>query len=345
MRSADTLHVQVALNGDQISGLLRASIMTTNHFSADTFALTFALDNRSAENISFWSNLSSGLVEVVAVTLSESGLTYQSLITGMIDNFQVDPVQRTIGLEGRDLSSSMIDSYRQQDFVNQTASEIVVAIAQYHNLGPVVTSTSGNVGRYYSDGYTKLSLGQFSRVQSDWDLVVQLARLNDFDVFVGGQSLYFQPSGVNNGVNIIVSLQNVESARIERSLSVSPDTIASVQSWNSQNMASYNSTAAGSGTDAVDQSVSAGSVPFLFSGSNYTSQQVTDAADRYTAELVRLRTVLHLGMPWDLSFMPRATCLLQDTDSMFDTVYRIESVERQYCSTSGSRQSIQAVQI
>ena len=35
----------------------------------------------------------------------------------------------------------MIDSYRQQDFVNQSASEIVSAIAQYHNLQAVVTPT------------------------------------------------------------------------------------------------------------------------------------------------------------------------------------------------------------
>src|ERR1700761_1189104 len=192
VRSADRLRVEVTINREFVSGLLRASITTTNRFSADTYALTMAIDNGSPENVSFWSNLAAGLVDVVAVTSTPSGEIYQSLITGMIDTLHVDPIQRIVGLEGRDLSSSMIDCYRQQDFVNQTASEIVAAIAQYHNLQPIVTPTSGNVGRYYSDGYTKLSLGQFSRLQSDWDLVVQLARQNDFDVFVQGQSLYFQ---------------------------------------------------------------------------------------------------------------------------------------------------------
>jgi phage protein D len=345
MRSSDTLRVEVLLNGDQTPGLLRASVSTTNHFSADTYALTFAIGNSSPKDIAFWSILSSGLIEVTAVTSTIYGPTFQSLITGLIDTIHIDPIQRTVGIEGRDLSSSMIDSYRQQDFVNQTASEIVATIAQYHNLAPVVTPTTGNIGRYYSDGYTKLSLGQFSRLQSDWDLVVQLARQNNFDVFVEGQSLYFQPDNGFDGPPLPVSLRQVQSARIERNIGISPNTAAKVQSWNSQNMAAYDSGNSSVGTIAADQSASARNLPFLFSGSNYTAQQVTDAAERYTAELTRLGTVLNLGMPWDLSFAPRVACLLQGTDSVFDTIYRIESVERHYCSTSGSTQLIRAVQI
>ncbi len=163
-------------------GLLRASIATTNCFSADTYSLTFAIGG--PENIAFWSTISSAYLEVTAVASSMLGPTYYNLISGMADTIHVDPIHRTVGVEGRDLSSSLVDSYRQQDFVNQSASEIVSTIAQYHGLKPVVTATSGTVGRYYGDGYTKLSLGQFSSLQSDWDLVVQLARQNNFDVFV-----------------------------------------------------------------------------------------------------------------------------------------------------------------
>jgi hypothetical protein len=341
MRSTDTLRVQVSLNGNQISGLLRASITTTNHFSADVYALTFALNCNSPENIDFWATLTSGLVELTAVTSSIYGPAYQNLITGMIDTVHVDPIQRIVGVEGRDLSSSMIDSYRQQDFVNQTASEIVATVAQYHNLNPIVTPTNGTVGRYYSDGYTKLSLGQFSRLQSDWDLVVQLARQNDFDVFVGGQSLYFKPSEADQ-IPLQVSLRDVQNARIERNLGIS-DTAAKVQSWSSQNMTAYDSDKPGDGTTSTGQISSTQGSPFLFTGSNYTSEQVTDAANRYLAELTRLRTVLNFDMPWDLSLAPRVKCLLLGTESELDTVYLIESVERQYSSKSGSKQLINAV--
>ena len=76
---------------------------------------------------------------------------------------------------------------------------------------------------------------------------------------------------------------------------------------------------------------------FLFSGANYTSQQVTDSAKRYTAELGRLEHLLNLDMPWDLA-LSRATILLHDTNSLFDTTYLIDSIERHYSPTSGSKQ-------
>jgi len=340
--SANTLEVQVSVNGDPISGLLRASVATTNCFAADTYSLTVAMG--STVNVDLWSIASSAYVEVTAVTSSVYGPIYQSLITGMADTIHLDPIQGTVGIEGRDLSSSMIDSYRQQDFVNQTASEIVSTIAQCHGLQPVATPTSGNVGRYYGDGYTKLSLGQFSHLQSDWDLVVQLARQNNFDVFVGGQSLYFQPSGGSADIFVPLALSDTQSARIERNLSVVANAVARVQSWNSQSMMTYDS--ASPGAEAIaNQDASTANLPFLFSGANYTSQQVTDSAQRYTTELSRLGTVLHLDMPWDLSLSPRATILLTGTNSLLDTTYTIDSIERHYSPTLGSKQQVRAAQI
>jgi hypothetical protein len=344
MASSNRLTVEVSLNGSPISGLLQASILSTNHFSADTFTLTFATGGRSSANTAFWSVIPSGLIEVKAVMSSAFGSTYQSLITGAVDMIQVDPVRGTVGIEGRDLSASMVDSYRQQDFVNQTASEIVSTIALYHGLQPVVVTTNGNIGRYYSDGYTKLSLGQFSRLQSDWDLVVHLARENGFDVFVEGRLLLFQPAGALDLLPIAVSLQDVCTARIQRNLGITGDITAKVQSWSSQNMTAYNSNNAGAvaivGQDTLDSNS-----PFLFSGSNFTSQQVTNSAERYAQELTRLGTILSLEMPWDLALMPRSTCLLQGTESAFDSVYRIDSVDRHYSTTTGSRQLVHAVQI
>ncbi len=323
-------------------GLLRASIATTNCFSADTYSLTFAMGG--SENVAFWSTVSSAYLEVTAVISSALGPAYYNLITGMADTIHVDPIRQTVGVEGRDLSSSLVDSYRQQDFVNQSASEIVSTIAQYHGLQPVVTATSGSVGRYYSDGYTKLSLGQFSCLQSDWDLVVQLARQNNFDVFVEGRLLYFQASNLSYGSPTTLSFRDVQSARIEKNLSMTANAAAKVQSWSSQNMAAYGSAGSGGGS-IIDQGPSTVNLPFLFSGANYTSQQVTEMAERYTTELNRLQTVLRLEMPWDLSLSPRTTILLNGTNTLFDTTYLIESIERHYSPTAGSKQLVRAAQI
>jgi phage protein D len=265
------------------------------------------------------------------------------MITGTIDTILVDPIQGTVAIEGRDLSSAMIDAYRQQDFVNQTASEVVSAIALHHGLTPVVTATSGSVGRYFGDGYTRLSLGQFSRLRSDWDVVVQLARENGFDVFVQGTVLFFQPSTTLTAAPVRLALQNVTTMRFERTLMVAPSATARVQSWNSQNMASYDSNTLGSHPDDAEASAPQSAQPFLFPAANFTSQQVADSAGRYAAELRRLGTVLRAEMPWDLTLSPRTMIAVDGTSSVFDSIYLIDSIERHYSSTSGSTQTIRAI--
>ena len=344
MASSDNRIIQVCFDGSPIEGLLRASITTNNYFAADTYSLTFAMNASEANDIAFWSSLPPAYAEVVAVTSSKYGSTYQNLISGMIDSIHIDPIRGVAGVEGRDSSSKLIDSYRQQDFVNQTASEIVSTVAQYHGLRPNVSSTRGIIGRYYGDGYTKLSLGQFSRAQSDWDLLVQLARQNGFDLFVEGSSLYFQDPNVSSNIPVSISMYDVQHIRIERDLSVLANSVARVQSWNSQNMAAYQSDGPDIG-NAGHADPTTSSLPFLFSGSNYTSQQVNDAAGRYTTELGQLGTVLHLDMPWNLLLSPRSQILLSDTESKFDALYRIDTLERRYCASSGSVQSIRAVRI
>ena len=43
MLSSGTMEIQVSVNGDQMPGLLRASVATTNCFAADTYSITFAM--------------------------------------------------------------------------------------------------------------------------------------------------------------------------------------------------------------------------------------------------------------------------------------------------------------
>ncbi|HEY0123856.1 MAG TPA: hypothetical protein VGC14_19250 [Rhizobium sp.] len=341
----DRIELQVALDGVPIEGLIHASISTNNCFSADSFMLTFAMGPPPLCDIAFWSSLSSAYIEIGAVMHDEP--VAQDLISGMIDTALLDPVRRTIAVEGRDLSASLIDAYRQQDFVNQTASEVVSTIALYHGLIPVVAATSGNVGRYYGDGYTRLSLGQFSRLRSDWDLVVQLARENGCDVFVQGRSLFFQSATDLDQLPVHLSLRELKTIRFEQTLTMSADASAKVQSWDSQNVTSYSSDTVdmGTGTVAAEPAGAAGSQPFLFSAANFTSQQVTDSAGRYLAELSRLKIIMRAEMPWDLRLSPRGIILIDETNSSLDTLYRVDSIERHYSTSSGSSQIIRAVAI
>ena len=68
MLSSETMEIQVSVNGDQMPGLLRASVATTNCFAADTYSITFAMGGSG--NIAFWSMVSSAYLEVTAVVSS-----------------------------------------------------------------------------------------------------------------------------------------------------------------------------------------------------------------------------------------------------------------------------------
>lgn len=334
MPGSGKLGVQVSLtvNGAVLAGLLQAQVLSTRCYSADTFSVTVALGATPLSDLTYWATYDTGIVALAAA--STDG-TEQPLIVGAIDTVQADPIQGVVVLEGRDLSARLIDSYTQQNFVNQTASEVVTTIALNQGLIPVVTATSGLVGRYYGDGYTRLSLGQFSRLRSDWDLVVDLARQNQFDAFVSGTSLFFQPASISGSL-LIVDVSDVTAMRIERNLGMVAGPAALVQSWNSQDMAAYTN----QGSNPV---LSSGTQSFLFNASNLTSAQVDESAAQLQNELQRLQTILQFDMPWDPSFEPGQTIVVTGTASPLDAGYVIDRVDRTFSLHGGASQRVRAV--
>ena len=333
------MDLQVSVNDTPVPGLLQANITTTNYFSANSFSLTFVLTEISLAHLTSWVGPSAPFVTVA----DASSPILTELITGTADSLVIDPILRTIWIEGRDLSARLIDSYSQRDYVNQTASEIVETIAQDHGLIAQTTATSGNVGRYFGDGFTKLSLGQFSRMRSDWDLVAQLARELNFDTFVQGTTLVFQPAADASNVAVQICPGGVTAMRLERNLAIEPGAKVSVQSWNSQQMASY--CAASSDTSLASSSGTTVATPqgYLFSRSNLTSSQTDVVKLQYSNEIGRLGTILHVDMPLNLDISARSLVLLQGTDTSFDGLYQIDSVERRYSSITGSNQTLRAV--
>ena len=336
----DTL---VAINGSPIKGLLHVSVLSSNCYTADTFSATFATGSSPLSGSTFWASLSSAYIEIKVRTGSTSEVL--PLITGMLDAMTLDPINGTVSVEGRDLSASLVDNISQQDFTNQTASEIVSAVALNHGLDAVVSSTSGSVGRYVADNYTKLSLGQFSRFRSDWDLVVELARENSYDIFVEDRTLYFQPATDFTLGSRRLYRSDYTNLRLERVLSTNAARSVCMQSWNCQNMSSYvNGNLPG--MYEVDQASDIlTSANYLFSLPNLTSQQVDQAAARYAREVERLRVVALIEGPWDLTLSPRTSLFLAETSSGLDGCYQIESIDRHYTSSSGSSQTIRAFYI
>jgi hypothetical protein len=336
--AVDQVRLSVVVSGNEVEGLIHVHLSSNNAFAADRYAVTFAMGPPPLRGIAFWSALVSAYVEISAS--SDSTPAETTLVTGMADSLAINPLAGTVSIEGRDLSAALVDTYRQKDFVNQTASEIVSAIAANHGLAGAVTPTTGSVGRFYADNHTRLSVGQFSRLRSDWDLIAQLARENGFDAYVQGTTLYFQPATIGSGSTRLLGPRDVTAVRWERTLALADSPSVRVQSWNSQNMASYfvgpaPSLPVGGITDGYSPS-------YLFSGSNLTSQQASESAQMYMTEISRLGTALHIEMPWDLTVSPRTVFLMRNVASAIDGTYRVESLDRTYNASTGSVQQMRA---
>ena len=173
------------LDGSFLPGLMEADISNNAHFGAARFRLRLAMNGYTASQL-----LQPGLVLDVQMGVSGSPI---SLIQGEVDSFSIDVLNGSVSLEGRDLTARLLDARTQETFSNQTASEIAETLAARHGLASNVTATKTLAGRYYGNEHDRLTLGQFSRSTTEWDLLTFLAAREGYEVFVTGQTLNFMP--------------------------------------------------------------------------------------------------------------------------------------------------------
>jgi phage protein D len=314
----------VSVNGDYMENVLSTTVASTNSFSADTFSVTLAIGTEPFHGLTFWSSVAESYIEIFSSDMTVC------LITGMADTVLIDLLQGTVKIEGRDLSSRLIDTSPEQDFVNQTAADIVTSIASKHGLAANVVPTVGMTGRFYGDNFTRLSISKFSRIRSEWDLVVQLARECEYDVYVSGQILFFEPATISGEAAAVLTPDMVSSLRVERTLWISDSPAVQMSTWSSQDLAVYRQT----------DGSAAGSSAYVFTGSNLTANQVSQDTARYLNEISRMRQVISVEMPWMDSASTRAPIYLYGVGSVLNGIYRVDHVERQFSASSGSRQHL-----
>jgi hypothetical protein len=333
------MNVKLFLDGKKINGLMRASITCNNYFSCDSFSVTVAASTESGEDLDQLAALASGPIELRTDSSDDSDAT--TLIYGTADRAVIDPVVGVFSAEGRDLSAALIDSYAQQDFVNQTASEVVATIAGKYGILAEVIPTFGNVGRYFADGYTRLSLGDFSRCRSNWDLIVELAREQNFDVYMSGSTLYFGPSALVVSNPVQVNLHEVITMQFHQNLRLSVPLGVAVQTWDSQQARASRGVASSAMTVAMGSATSS-DTSYLFTQPNLTPEQADARAAMYIREVGRLGSQIRLQMPWNLSINPRYIISVAGSGTSFDGLYTVDLVERLYSTTAGSVQLVMA---
>jgi hypothetical protein len=320
--------LNVLVNGMPLVGATEASVTSTAFFGSDWFTVRAALSGDAA----MWVGLPRILVDV-QMALSPLG-GFVSLIQGFADRVSIDPIAGVLAIEGRDRSADLIEARTQETFANRTASEIATILAARHGLGASVQPTATPVGRYWELEHDRLTLNAAGRATTEWDLLVLLARREGFDVWVSGETLYFQPADTL-GPPVVVPMNAAMSVRLDRALTFAGDILVLVKSWHSR---------AGSacvGTAQTNRGA-ASSREYVYVVPNLTPDDAAIYAQTMLDELTRHELVARLEMPGELSLEPRMQMLLQGTGTIFDTMLRIDEVERRLHTTRGFSQVVRA---
>jgi phage protein D len=273
----------------------------------------------------------------------DGGTNFTSLLQGLVDIVSIDLERNLARVSGRDFTASLIEARTKEAFSNRTSSEIASVIATRHGLVPAVVPTSTFVGRYYGNQRESLTLDRFSTTTTEWDLLVSLAREDGYDVFVAGNTLFFQPTGWNAAIDLIIRPTDVMHLRLERTLTLARDIEVTVTSWNSLQMMAFKQSVLSTienSNAATEGSAAGGTQTFCLVKPNLTPDAALKLAQQHLAEQSQHERVVEFSMPGELSLTPRSRILLEGTYTDFDQVYFVESISRSFRPKTGFLQRV-----
>lgn len=328
----------VLAEGVPVRGAFAAQICSTNHFGADRFRISVALSADPAMGAAFWAAAGELALDVQAAV---DGFT-ASLIQGLVDRVDIDPVQGVVRLEGRDRTALLIEARTQETFANQTSSEIASLLASRHGLTADVVATTTPVGRYWQLEHDRITLNQFSRATTEWDLLIGLAARERFDVWVSGSTLHFRPPSRTPSIGAVLrpvwtpsGPATVIDLRLERSLTLARDIEVVVKSWNSRQAQSFEQTARATRSNQRSQRVQR----YVYIVPDLTPDAALQLAQQRLSELTRYERVVVADMPGDVTLDPRAMVRVEGTTSNFDQDYFIDTIDR-HLDPRGFRQTV-----
>jgi phage protein D len=341
--------LQVLANGTPVAGVRSADVSSCGYYAADRFSVSIALGADPIWTADYWSSQSEVRIEVqvgfIPDGAPEGAANWASIITGLTDSVQIELPAQIVNLHGRDLTAALISARTQETFANQTSSEIASDLARRHNLSPQVTATSTLVGTYYELERDRITLNQFSRVTTEWDLLIYLAQRERFDVYVQGEALYFQPSppasrAPDMTLRPIANADgpaNIMEFRMERALALAGNVEVTVKSWNSRQQYANTHTVSSSQSVAASQIQS-----YIVVQPNLSPDQAVRLAQNWLEMLSQHERVITAVMPGELTLTPRSLVGVEGTNTAFDQSYLVEAIDRRIRCDRGFIQNVRA---
>jgi hypothetical protein len=130
---------------------------------------------------------------------------------------------------------------------------------------------------------------------------------------------------------------NVTALRLERSLMLARDITVTVKSWNSRQQAAFTQSANASGGNRSGKKLD-----YTYIVPNLATADALKMAQRKLAEITSHERIVIAEMPGELTLTPRMAIAVEGTGSIFDEVYIIDEVERQFDMRSGFTQRVHA---
>jgi len=318
----DQPQILAQIGGTAVPGVTFLDVENFGYFAADRFRIGFAIGAAGFATAQFFSSLG---LQTMTIEAALSGYGFVNLLTGQVDNIEIDFGRNVAVLSGRDLSARLIDAEISIAFINQTASQVATQLAEEFGLTPNVTATSTIVGQYYEIDHARTVMNLHSRNMTAWNLLSSLAYIEGFNLSVTGEELYFGPPVVTTPLPL--GVRNFSSLIADTAVTMPTGT--TVKSWNTRNK------------KAVMQSAGEGISPVIIRP-NLSASQAGSLAAAHLGILSQHKTVLVGTMPADLTTVPGQQIVLSGTDSLFDQTYTVEVIRRSVQARQGFKQIIRA---
>ena len=338
-------YLKVVLNGSIALPAFSAEVTNNSHFTSDTFRAEFALTGMPPRyGAPYWSD---SVNDRVQISMGTGTGTVAPYILGQVDNVEIDQIRQVLCLTGRDLSAVFLDTQTTQKYQNQTSSQIVAALAASHGLASSVVPTTTPVGTYYAVDKVNLA-----RKESEWDLLIFLAQHEGYDLWVSGNTLYFQPALDLTTVTPYVILysgdplgggskfSNALDLKMSRSQTLARDIIVTVRSWNQLHQKGFNVTVKRQ-QPSKGQRAGGPAQTYVFTVPNLDQQGALNYADRKLEEISRMERVINAEMPGDDTLTIRTPIKLVGTGTSFDQLYYADTITRK-ADYDGFRMSVRA---
>lgn len=250
------------------------------------------------------------------------------LMLGRVDDFDIFMERNTITISGRDLTSKFIAAKTTEKFQNHTSSEIAEILATRQGLKSNITPTSTTVGKYYQIDHVRLN-----DQSSEWDLLTFLAKEEGYNVYVKGDTLYFNPFPTEQSKPYLIYFSNNDgkfksnaiTLNIHRNYTISKDIIVKVISWNMKSKKKVevtvkathnkNTVLAGAAQPIGDAQV------FSYRFANLTKQQALSKAQQLLHDASLHEMNLRSSLPGDDILSNQVLIKVSETNTNADQVY------------------------